>query len=122
MPLPRRVLDTKHQKMSELPLGPLYATRLDDIGSPQPANDRLTKGPLEYYISLGNATKVSPGCIVWLPAKDRILPDAVVDRRLHPGAFNHPAIILSVPTPLTHNSMVEIAVVRTSIMAKPLPY
>jgi hypothetical protein len=99
MPLPGRVPKRKSEKVSQQPPGPFckITTRLDNIGPPQPAKDRFT----EYYISPGKVCKVSPGCIVWLPAKDRILSGAIVDRRVHAEAFNHPAVILSVPTPLT---------------------
>jgi hypothetical protein len=90
---------------------PFCTPRVDNLSLSQPAKDRLTKGPAEYYISAGNVRNLLPGCIVWLPARDRILPDVIVDRRLHPNAFNHPAVILSVPTPLSHNSIVEFAVV-----------
>jgi hypothetical protein len=70
--------------------------------------------PLGFYISPKYVYKVSPGCIVWLPAKERILPDAIVDRRLHENAFNHPAVILSIPSLLDHNSIVELAIVSSS--------
>ena len=71
----------------------------------------LTMMPPGYYISPEKVCEVSPGCVVWLPAKENILPDTTVDKRLHAMSFNHPAVICSVPCPLTHDSVVEIAIV-----------
>lgn len=65
------------------------------------------------YIPQGIIHKVSPGCIVWLPGKEDILPDVFVDKKLNHSTFNHPAVILSIPSPLQHDSTVEIAVVST---------
>jgi hypothetical protein len=80
---------------------------------PPAGKDRPTKTPTEYYISPGIFPQVSPGCIVWLPAKEHILPNAFIDRQLHANAFDHPAVILSVPIPLKHDSIVEFAIVSS---------
>jgi hypothetical protein len=120
MPLPRRVRRENVKKRVSRHFKPPYKNKLEKHNSlPSIAEDKLTKRPLEYYISQENLCHVAPGCIVWLPAKEDILPGAMIDGRLNAKAFNHPAIIISVPSPLTHNSMVELAIVSPSML--PLP-
>ena len=64
------------------------------------------------YIQDQEAKTVTAGCIVWLPRKEHILPGAHVDKRLRHGAFDHPAVIVSISKPLRLTSQVEIALVR----------
>lgn len=99
-----RSLDFSNSRYAERRRGPLSHS-LSDKATP----------PSACYISPENIRYVSPGCIVWLPAREYILPHASFDRRLHRGAFNHPAIILSVPRPLAPSSIVDIAIVSPQI-------
>jgi hypothetical protein len=121
MPLPIPARKTKVGKNYQEFCKPPHKNNIAKPSSLSPAaKDKPTKKPREYYISPGNTCQVLPGCIVWLPAKEHILSDAFVDGQLHANAFNHPAIILSVPSPLKHDSVVEFAIVSPSLY--PFPF
>lgn len=48
---------------------------------------------------------------MWLPSKEDIVHNAYVDPKLHVNAFDHPAVIVSMPNPANGFSVVEIAIV-----------
>ena len=73
--------------------------------------DTQSSNPLQSYILERHVRQITPGCVVWLPAQNHILPGAEVDPRLKEGAFDHPAIIVSAPSPLMYHSIVEFAIV-----------
>jgi hypothetical protein len=64
-----------------------------------------------------------PGTIMLLPPKDLVPKAAYTDPKLHIGAFNHPIVILSCPTPklLTLDVKVKVAIVSL-VHSLPLPY
>lgn len=78
------------------------------LGIPDPT--KATQPP-EYYIQPIHVRDITPGTVVWLPSKEDIVHNAYVDPKLHVNAFDHPAVIISTPTPLTIFSVVEIAIV-----------
>jgi hypothetical protein len=91
--------------------------KMDKIQGLTPAKTRDTKpSSLQGYIMEGHLRQITAGCIVWLPAKAHILPGAEVDQHLNEGAFDHPAILVSVPCPLKYNSTVEFAIVSLSFL------
>lgn len=57
---------------------------------------------------------MTPGTVVWLPSKEDIVDNAFVDPKLHVNAFDHPAVIVSMPNPASEVSVVEIAIVSLS--------
>ncbi|CAD6454202.1 953fb5eb-bb50-4919-b2f0-6abf6cf3a96f [Sclerotinia trifoliorum] len=69
--------------------------------------------PPEYYIQPIHIQDITPGTVVWLPSKVDIVHNAFVDPKLHTNAFDHPAIIISMPNPANIFSVVEIAIMTT---------
>ncbi|KAI9645434.1 hypothetical protein NHQ30_006173 [Ciborinia camelliae] len=69
--------------------------------------------PPEYYIQPMHIRDITPGTVVWLPAKKDIVHNAYVDPKLHVNAFDHPAVIVSMPNPLNIYSVVEIAIMTS---------
>ncbi|PQE31883.1 hypothetical protein CJF32_00008797 [Rutstroemia sp. NJR-2017a WRK4] len=74
----------------------------------------LPSKPPDYYIQAHHLRFIVPGTVVWLPLKIDMLPNAYVDPGLHVNAFDHPAVVLSVPPGrLGLESRVEIAIMTT---------
>ncbi|PQE29309.1 hypothetical protein CJF30_00004341 [Rutstroemia sp. NJR-2017a BBW] len=74
----------------------------------------LPSQPPDYYIQAHHLRYIVPGTVVWLPSKIDMLPNAYVDPGLHVNAFDHPAVVLSVPPGrLGLESRVEIAIMTT---------
>ncbi|KAF7884776.1 hypothetical protein EAF00_010594 [Botryotinia globosa] len=69
--------------------------------------------PPEYYIQSHHIQDITPGTIVWLPSKEDIVHNAYVDPKLHVNAFDHPAVIVSMPNPANGFSVVEIAIMTS---------
>ncbi|KAJ8071732.1 hypothetical protein OCU04_002048 [Sclerotinia nivalis] len=69
--------------------------------------------PPEYYIQPIHIRDITPGTVVWLPSKVDIVHNAFVDPKLHVNAFDHPAVIISMPNPLNIFSVVEIAIMTS---------
>ncbi|TGO82683.1 hypothetical protein BPOR_0778g00020 [Botrytis porri] len=69
--------------------------------------------PPEYYIQSQHIKEITPGTIVWLPSKEDIVHNAYVDPKLHVNAFDHPAVIVSMPNPANGFSVVEIAIMTS---------
>lgn len=56
-------------------------------------------------------TSLQPGAILWLPRRER-MPDGVyIDPDIQDGAFNHPCVVLSIPSKVNIESVIEIAYV-----------
>ncbi|KAM0180164.1 hypothetical protein ACHAPC_007763 [Botrytis cinerea] len=70
--------------------------------------------PSQYYIQACHVKHMTPGTVVWLPSKEDIVDNAFVDPKLHVNAFDHPAVIVSMPNPASEVSVVEIAIVSLS--------
>ncbi|PQE11520.1 hypothetical protein CJF31_00011085 [Rutstroemia sp. NJR-2017a BVV2] len=79
----------------------------------------LPSQPPEYYIQPHHLRFITPGTVLWLPSKIDMLPNAYVDPGLHVNAFDHPAVILSVPSPLGMESVVEVAIVSFFVTLNP---
>ncbi|TGO43877.1 hypothetical protein BCON_0769g00010 [Botryotinia convoluta] len=69
--------------------------------------------PPEYYLQSHHIKDITPGTIVWLPSKEDIVHNAYVDPKLHVNAFDHPAVIVSMPNPANGFSVVEIAIMTS---------
>ncbi|RAL61641.1 hypothetical protein DID88_002710 [Monilinia fructigena] len=69
--------------------------------------------PPEYYIQPIHIRDITPGTVVWLPSKVDIVQNAYVDSNLHVNAFDHPAVIVSMPNPMNIYSVVEIAIMTS---------
>ncbi|APA05428.1 predicted protein [Sclerotinia sclerotiorum 1980 UF-70] len=69
--------------------------------------------PPEYYIQPIHIQDITPGTVVWLPSKIDIVHNAFVDPKLHVNAFDHPAIVISMPNSANVFSVVEIAIMTT---------
>ncbi|KAF7927972.1 hypothetical protein BELL_0715g00050 [Botrytis elliptica] len=72
-----------------------------------------TTQPPEYYIQSHHINDITPGTVVWLPSKEDIVHHAYVDPKLHVNAFDHPAVIVSMPNPANGFSVVEIAIMTS---------
>lgn len=71
----------------------------------------------------GNSTSISrpfekqhvkdlqPGAILWLPNREGMPEGVYVDPDIQDGAFNHPCVVLSVPSQVNIKSIIEIAYV-----------
>ncbi|KAA8573850.1 hypothetical protein EYC84_005403 [Monilinia fructicola] len=83
------------------------------IAAPHRVRDHLATQPPEYYIQPNHIRDITPGTVVWLPSKTDIVQNAFVDPHLHVNAFDHPAVIVSTPSPLNIYSVVEIAIMTS---------
>ncbi|QSZ34047.1 hypothetical protein DSL72_005627 [Monilinia vaccinii-corymbosi] len=79
--------------------------------SPTIPNFAQAPRPPDYCIQAMHVRDITPGTIVWLPAKADLVANAHVDPKLHANAFDHPAVIVSVPHALDISPVVEIALV-----------
>ncbi|CAG8975890.1 hypothetical protein HYALB_00006507 [Hymenoscyphus albidus] len=66
-------------------------------------------------VSSAEAPQTAEGSILFLPPRDIIPKDAFVDEELNAGAFNHPVVVTSCPSPkkIKHDSVVEIAIMTS---------
>ncbi|TEY87463.1 hypothetical protein BOTCAL_0002g00720 [Botryotinia calthae] len=80
---------------------------------PNPPMAKCSTQPPEYYIHACHVKHITPGTVVWLPSKEDIVPNAFVDPQLHVNAFDHPAVIVSMPNPASGVSVVEIAIMTS---------
>jgi hypothetical protein len=96
-----------HSQKREMKL----ATQIPHAAIKTKATNRCKSKPMPNFVNQELLHRVTPGSIIWLPAKDHLLNGSKVDARLHVNAFDHPAVILCVPQPLKLSSLVEIAVV-----------
>ncbi|KAF7943048.1 hypothetical protein EAE96_010993 [Botrytis aclada] len=106
---------------------PPSPTGVLNISTRQSTTTTTSTQPPEYYIQPQHILSITPGTIVWLPAKQHIVQNAYVDPKLHINAFDHPAVIVSMPNPANAFSVVEIAIMttlgsRTLHQTKQLPH
>lgn len=90
------------------------------VSKPKSANDTVTakadNKSKPIHIQRNLVKHATEGCIVWLPAKEDIVEGCHIDPQLNVGAFDHPAIIISLPTPVKLNSNVKIAIVCLTLI------
>jgi hypothetical protein len=73
------------------------------------------------FINPKDVSRVKPGTIMFLPPHELMPKGTYTDPSLLAGAFNHPVVIVSCPSPteIKPTSHVEIAIVRFPL---PTPY
>lgn len=68
-------------------------------------------------VSAPEAPQIAGGTILFLPPREIIPDDTILDEELQAGAFNHPIVVIACPKKINHDSVVEIAIVNNP----PLP-
>jgi hypothetical protein len=125
----------KNSNPSTLEFDGIYCTIQPELLATMPPKKKTTKSlkpdvapevggenkPKPNHISKDTVKHASEGCIVWLPAKKDIIQGSHIDPKLNDGAFDHPAIIVSAPTPAKLNSVARIAIVGLFLWRDILP-